>query len=274
MDLLKKYVVKMSVLVRDQNQEINLFEEHKNYQGDPKEVTWVFPEIIYPKNDSQRSREDILEQLIEKSPKKQILLQIIPMNYDDNLIGYVFKFTEVNQKKIQSELNKVNINTKNEVIKYNQKKEVLFDVKRLGYVRTVLVEQKTGFHNLRDEELEKDLSEDSISNKKKSIDNDEDEINNKEDSDDENKKDDIIITKEKILELQQLNAAGVKAFIEKLSFYGNDVSLERHRPTKEKYAIGRAEMPNIRIDIKQFEKSIEEKIKKFSGTYETIKRRK
>ena len=261
MDLLKKYVVKMSVLVRDQNQEINLFEEHKNYQGDPKEVTWVFPEIIYPKNDSQRSREDILEQLIEKSPKKQILLQIIPMNYDDNLIGYVFKFTEVNQKKIQSELNKVNINTKNEVIKYNQKKEVLFDVKRLGYVRTVLVEQKTGFHNLRDEELEKDLSEDSISNKKKSIDNDEDEINNKEDSDDENKKDDIIITKEKILELQQLNAAGVKAFIEKLSFYGNDVSLERHRPTKEKYAIGRAEMPNIRIDIKQFEKSIEEKIK-------------
>ena len=45
---------------------INLFEEHKNYQGDPKEVTWVFPEIIYPKNDSQRSREDILEQLIYK----------------------------------------------------------------------------------------------------------------------------------------------------------------------------------------------------------------
>lgn len=123
MDLLKKYVVKMSVLVRDQNQEINLFEEHKNYQGDPKEVTWVFPEIIYPKNDSQRSREDILEQLIEKSPKKQIMLQIIPMNYDDNLIGYVFKFIEVNQKKIQSELNKVNINNKNEVIKYNEKKK-------------------------------------------------------------------------------------------------------------------------------------------------------
>ena len=260
MDLLKKYVVKMSVLVRDQNQEINLFEDHKNYQGDPKEVTWVFPEIIYPKNDSQRSREDILEQLIEKSPKKQIMLQIIPMNYDDNLIGYVFKFIEVNQKKIQSELNKVNINNKNEVIKYNEKKEVLFDVKRLGYVRTVLVEQKTGFHNLREEEIEKDLSEDSITNKKKSTDK-EDEINNKEDSDDENKKDDLVITKEKILELQQLNASGVKAFIEKLSFFGNDVSLEKHRPTREKYAVGRAEMPNIRIDIKQFEKSIEEKIK-------------
>ena len=113
---------------------------------------------------------------------------------------------------------------------------------------------------MREEEIEKELSEDSITNKKKSTDK-EDEINNKEDSDDENKKDDLVITKEKILELQQLNASGVKAFIEKLSFFGNDVSLEKHRPTREKYAVGRAEMPNIRIDIKQFEKSIEEKIK-------------
>ena len=64
----------------------------------------------------------------------------------------------------------------------------------MGYVRTVLVEQKTGFHNLREEEIEKDLSEDSITNKKKSTDK-EDEINNKEDSDDENKKDDLVITK-------------------------------------------------------------------------------
>ena len=30
------------------------------------------------------------------------------MNYDSNLIGYVFKFTEINSKKFQSEFNKVN----------------------------------------------------------------------------------------------------------------------------------------------------------------------
>ena len=60
MDLLKKYVVKMSVLVRDENKEINLQEQYKEYENEPKEVTWVFPEMIYPKNDSQISREDIL----------------------------------------------------------------------------------------------------------------------------------------------------------------------------------------------------------------------
>ena len=264
MDLLKKYVVKMSVLVRDQNSEINLLEELKNYEGDPKEVTWVFPEIIYPKNDSQRSREDILEQLIEKSPKKQILLQIIPMKYDNNLIGYVFKFTEVFQKKFQSEMNKVNLNSKNDIIKYNEKKEVLFDVKRLGYIRTVLVEQKTGFHNLRDDELEKDQSEDSISHKKKSGDNaKEDEIDNKgEDSDEEQKKEEMVITKEKILELQQKDSAGVRAFIfNNLPFHGHDVSLEKHRPNGEKYPVGRPQEQTIKIDIGNFVKSIEEKIR-------------
>ena len=264
MDLLKKYVVKMSVLVRDQNSEINLLEELKNYEGDPKEVTWVFPEIIYPKNDSQRSREDILEQLIEKSPKKQILLQIIPMKYDNNLIGYVFKFTEVFQKKFQSEMNKVNLNSKNDIIKYNEKKEVLFDVKRLGYIRTVLVEQKTGFHNLRDDELEKDQSEDSISHKKKSGDNNkEDEIDNKgEDSDEDQKKEEMVITKEKILELQQKDSAGVKAFIfNNLPFHGHDVSLEKHRPNGEKYPVGRPQEQTIKIDIGNFVKSIEEKIR-------------
>ena len=262
MDLLKKYVVKMSVLVRDQDREINLLEELKEYKEEPKEVTWVFPEIIYPKNDSQRSREDILEQLIEKSPKKQILLQIIPMNYDTNLIGYVFKFIEINQKKMQSELNKVNITSNNSMIKYNEKKEVMFDVKRLGYIRTVLVEQKTGFHNLREEEIEKELSEDSLTHKKKSLDqNNDDDINNKEDSDEDQKKEDIIITKEKILEMQQKNSAEVKEFLYKLPFYGKEVSLERHRPNGEKYPVGRPQEPNINIDINHFEKSISEKIK-------------
>ena len=260
MDLLKKYVVKMSVLVRDQTKEINFIEELKNFEEEPKEVTWIFPEIIYPKNDSQRSREDILEQLIEKSPKKQISLQITPMKYDANLIGYVFKFTELNQKKIQSELNKVNNITKNDLIQFNEKKEVLFDVKRLGYIRTVLVEQKTGFHNLREEEMEKDQSDDSLTHKKKLIDSKEDEIH-KEDSDEDQKMEEMAITKEKILELQQRDSAGVKSFIVQLPFYGSDVAVEKHRPNGEKYPAGRAQLASITIDIGKFEESIKKKIR-------------
>ena len=262
MDLLKKYVVKMSVLVRDENKEINLQEQYKEYENEPKEVTWVFPEMIYPKNDSQRSREDILAQLIEKSPKKRILLQIIPMNYDQNLIGYVFKFTEINQKKISSDITKTNsVN-----IKYNDKKEVMFDVKRLGYIRTVLVEQKSGFHNLREEENEeKEGSEASKKsgqrNKKKAKDKDEDLNVIVESSEDEDKKEEMVITKEKIMELQTKKSEDVKNFIFSLPFHGHDVSLERHRPNRERYPVGRPQEPNIKIEVGHFIKTIEEKIK-------------
>ena len=263
MDLLKKYVVKMSVLVRDENKEINLQEQYKEYENEPKEVTWVFPDLIYPKNDSQRSREDILAELIEKSLKKRILLQIIPMKYDQNLIGYVFKFTEIFQKKINSDISKSNsVN-----IKYDENREVMFDVKRLGYIRTFLVEQKTGFfNNLREEENEeKEGSEASkksgARNKKKTREKDEDQNIKEESSGDEDKKEEMVITKERLLELQTRDSNGVKNFIFSLPFHGNDVSLERHRPNRERYPVGRPQEPNIKIEIGHFIKSIEEKIK-------------
>ena len=261
MDLLKKYVVKMSVLVRDEDKEINLKEQYKEYENEPKEVTWVFPEMIYPKNDSQRSREDILAQLIEQSPKKRILLQIIPMSYDQNIVGYVFKFTEINQKKISSDI----IKTNSLDIKYDDKKEVMFDVKRLGFIRTVLVEQKSGFHNLREEENEeKEGSEASKKsggrNKKKGKDKEED-ANNIDSNGDEDKKEEVVITKERLIELRTRDSNTIKNFIFSLPFHGHDVSLERHRPNRERYPVGRPQEPNIKIEVGHFIKSIEEKIK-------------
>ena len=261
MDLLKKYVVKMSVLVRDEDKEINLKEQYKEYESEPKEVTWVFPEMIYPKNDSQRSREDILAQLIEKSPKKRILLQIIPMSYDKNIVGYVFKFTEINQKKLSSDI----VKTNSLDIKYDDKKEVMFDVKRLGFIRTVLVEQKSGFHNLREEENEeKEGSEASKKsggrNKKKGKDKEED-LNNIDYNEDEDKKEEVVITKERLIELRTKDSNIIKNFIFSLPFHGHDVSLERHRPNRERYPVGRPQEPNIKIEVGHFIKSIEEKIK-------------
>ena len=100
--------------------------------------------------------------------------------------------------------------------------------------------------------------------KKKSGDNaKEDEIDNKgEDSDEEQKKEEMVITKEKILELQQKDSAGVRAFIfNNLPFHGHDVSLEKHRPNGEKYPVGRPQEQTIKIDIGNFVKSIEEKIR-------------
>jgi hypothetical protein len=261
MDLLKKYVVKMSVLVREENKEINLQEQYKEYENEPKEIVWVFPELIYPKNDSQRSREDILLELIEKSPKKKLLLQIIPMNYDKNIIGYVFKFTEINQKNINSDISKSNSYN----IKYCDKKAVMFDVKRLGYIRTVLVEDKTGFHNLREEDIEE--KEGSLASKKsgsrgKKKTKDKEDLNEiNEESSGEDKKEEMVITKERLLELQTRDSNGVKNFIFSLPFHGHDVSLERHRPNRERYPVGRPQEPNIKIEIGHFLKKMDEKIR-------------
>ena len=72
----------------------------------------------------------------------------------------------------------------------------------------------------------------------------------------------MIITKEKILELQQKDSQDIKEFIiKKLPFHGQDVALERHRPNGERYPVGRPQEPNIRIDIGNFIRSIEEKIR-------------
>ena len=85
-----------------------------------------------------------------------------------------------------------------------------------------------------------------------------------ESSEDEDKKEEIIITKERLLELQTRDSIGVKNFIFSLPFYGNDVSLERHRPNRERYPVGRPQEPNIKIEIGHFIKTIEEKIKNTS----------
>ena len=53
----------------------------------------------------------------------------------------------------------------------------------------------------------------------------------------------------------------VKSFIFTLPFWGNEVSLEKHRPNKEKYPVGKAQEPLIKINISTFIKRIDEKLK-------------
>jgi hypothetical protein len=101
LDLLKNYVVKMEILIRtDDNRSINIFESYKEYEEESKEITWVFPSLIYPKDNNQQIKEDEIEELIEKSHKKEYNLQIkgIKFNEKEN-IGFVFKFTEKNLRK-------------------------------------------------------------------------------------------------------------------------------------------------------------------------------
>lgn len=137
-DLLNKYVIQLSILVRDANfEKINLLEKISEYEEEPKEIIWIYPDLIYPKDDANKNRYENVQDLINNSYKKRLGMQINCMRYHGGeVIGYVFKFLELKKKND----NKIILN---EYIP-NGKKEIIFDLLTLSYIRTVLVTEKTG----------------------------------------------------------------------------------------------------------------------------------
>ena len=80
-----------------------------------------------------------------------------------------------------------------------------------------------------------------------------------------------MLTKDKILELQTRNANGIKDFINLLPFYGNEISLIKHTPNKEKYPAGRPPEPLIRIDVNNYIKKIEVRIRENPELFRKMK---
>ena len=265
MDLLKKYVIKLNVLVRTHKDNIlNLYEKYKYFKEDQKKVIWVFPDVVYPKNDDGKNKGTPIQDLIKVSEKKKFYLQIIEMKYNENeIIGYVFKFMEIQKNK----------KNKTEIIpqefKPSFKNEVLFDLLSLRYIRTITVDKKSGFRNLREKEDDNE-SKDLISNnsfvKKRKT---KKRIIEEESSGDENAQ--MILTKEKILELQTKDSLGIKTFINLLPFYGNEIGLIKHRPNREKYPAGKAQEPLIKIDVSNFTRRIDSKLKENPEFYKKFK---
>ena len=73
LDLLKKYMIKINHLIRTEDDyELNIFESYGMYE-EPKEITWVFPHLIYPKENNHHIKEEDIEDLIEKSKRKNII---------------------------------------------------------------------------------------------------------------------------------------------------------------------------------------------------------
>ena len=259
LDLLKKYVVKMDILVRTENDKnLNLYEKFNEYEEEPKEVTWVFPDIIYPKDNIQQKKDDEIEELIEKSYKKKFNLQIKPINFNGNEnIAFIFKFTEISIKK-----NKKKINNINYIPKCNQNL-IMFDLLNLRYFRTLLVENKSGLRNYRNPEYENEkiniennkseLKKNTKKNKKSLA------IEEEDDYSDNSDKNVVLLTKQKILELQVHNYIEIKNFIFSLPLYGSDVILERFRPNGDKYSASKITESLIKIQISNFCKRIDER---------------
>ena len=268
MDLLKKYVIKLNILIRTGKDEVfNLSEKYKLFESHERIITWVFPDIIYPKNElnqENRIRDKKIQDLINKSKKQKFYLQIFEMKYKENeIIGFVFKIFDIQNKK---EKNK-DLYKKQFIPKNNT--QINFDLLKLNYIRTVVVNKKSGFNNLRISDEEENINDiknnNSIKKKKKK-----EELSEKEDSSVDEKVE-VQITKEKIFELQTKDSFGIKSFINNLPFYGNDISLVKHRPNKEIYHVGKAQEPSIKIVLSNFTKRIEARIKNSPNFFKKLK---
>ena len=258
MDIINKYIINIGILIRNKNLEnIDFIEKLNEYEDELKEVIWIYPFLIYPQNKiyNEIKNED-LQELIISSHKKKVFMQISVMKYNDsNIIGYVFKIVDSISKKR-------NINIQSESFIPNNNKEILFDLLSLNYIRTEIVSKKIRNINLREKEEtnienEKQINKSNKDKVKKITDiSNVDEII--ESSEDEKTK--IELTKEKLMEIQTKDSKEIENFINQLTFYGEDVFMEKHRPNKEKYSIGKGKEPLIKISTDKFIKRIEKNI--------------
>ena len=258
MDILNKYAVNIEYLIREKNYEsIDFIRKINEYEEELKEVIWIYPDLIYPKNKiyDEIKKEELFD-LIKSSYKKKIYIQISTMKFcETNLVGYVFKIVDTISKKKNEVINPDSFIPKN-------KKEILFDLLSLNYIRTETVKKKIGNRNLREKEdnieNEKQLNK-ANRDKNKKITN----ISNVDEiieSSEENKKINVELTKEKILELQTKSSKDIQDFIELLPFFGEEIFVEKMRPNKEKYAIGKNHDALIKISIANFVTKIEQRI--------------
>ena len=253
MDLLKKYMIKLDILIRtNDDRNIKLEENLKEFEEKEIEIIWVYLDIIYPKDNLRRKENENIENLIKYSRKENFLLKItVFRNDNEEILGICFKIMEKNFiPKVQ--------------------KEFLFDILSLNYIRTITVDKKSGKNNLRDKDNTREKN-DKNNQKRISLQhsrkkeaktfniNIKEKNNNNliEEDNEDGKKEEFILTKEKISEMQGENCSYIKNIINNLTFYGRDVQLEKHRPNKERFPMGRIQEPNIKILVSNFNENLE-----------------
>ena len=71
--------------------------------------------------------------------------------------------------------------------------------------------------------------------------------------------------------MQSRNWKGIEEFIKILPFYGDEISLLKHRPNGEQYSSGKAQEPLIKISLSNFIKRISVRLKENPSLYKKIK---
>ena len=259
MDIVNKYIIDIGILIRDKNLEnIDFIGKMNEYEEELKEVIWIYPFLIYPKDKIYNEiKDEDIPDLIISSHKKKVFMQISVMKFgDSNIIGYVFKIVDSISKKR-------NTNIQSQSFIPNSNKEILFDLLNLNYIRTEIVSKKVGNRNLREKEETNINNENQINKSHKDKVKKITDISNVDEiieSSDDEKNTKIELTKEKLMEMQTKDSKEIENFINQLTYYGEDVFMETHRPNKEKYPIGKGHEALIKISIGKFITRIEKKI--------------
>ena len=142
----------------------------------------------------------------------------------------------------------------------------------MNYIRTKIVKEKTGLRNLReiedDKENQNNVTKAKTGKKGKLKTQNSDFL---EDLSEDEKEEEVVITKDKILDLETKDSNSIKSFINSLPFFGSEISLVKHRPNREQYPAGKAQEPQIKIDASKYTKLIESKLRENPKLYKKIK---
>ena len=214
----------------------------------------------------EKNKKEKIKKSLKKSENLREKKKENNFTNNNDILGFVFKLFETkNQKKQNFELIKKNFTP-------NINRQVIFDLLNLNYIRTIIVEKKSGLRNLREKEDDNEINngrntkrEIKTKNKRKSDVYKEKEVSSEEELVE------IVITKEKMIELQTKNSTDIKSFINILPFYGNDVSLIKHRPNREKEPAGNIQEPLIKISLNNFVIRIEDRIRENPNFFKKIK---
>jgi hypothetical protein len=261
MDLLKKYVINMNYLIRNELfEEMDLGLKFQDYEEEPKKVFWVYPDLLYPKTelmDISLKSDMEREKLIHDSKREAFNLLVSRFKYkEDETIGYSFRLTPIEQRRHNQESADIKLN-------FNPKKNIMYDMMKLNYMRTTLVTVKK---KIAVEQIAKAVIAPTFTNSVQKAENGKKGRKKRRKSEDSNMDsseeaekalEDNIITKEKLSEYQARGAEDIKNFINGLVFFGENISLyKRDTELKNPYEDHYNKQPLIKQTLDEFNKKM------------------
>ena len=281
MDILKKYMIDLNLLIRSEiNDEINFSESYFEYEEEPRKVIWIYPDLLYPKKelmDIETKTDFEKEELIHNSKRKEFNLIISRIKFrEDETLGYCFRLTNLETRRQSQESADFKIN-------FNQKRFLMYDMSKLNYMRSMLVAKKTLIQEpsitINSEIITKEVKEEKNFEIQKTINKVKKQKKKKKKNDsspdssdiDEKLAEENLITKVKLQELSTKNLNEIKIYISELKDFGENISyFRREAEFKNSYEDHYHKFAVIKHLTEEFTKrQVDKKAKNFDRKFDS-----